>query len=336
MATKMKMQKGGATAYKADPKKKGSATVSTTKAFNPKNNTLTTVNKSSYDPRKTKDVKVEKFTPGKSSYKEVVTGAGAFRKPTETTFNSKNNTRTTVNYKNVDGKQVKQIKVTKYAPASSSPKAAKENKVFKGGYKPIDKTPVKTPTPAPVKSAPAAKSVSQLWKEKTGKDWSEAKSLGLSDGSASSNMALLKKLKSGSLTNSDLSSSKFKDVGTLETKKLDTPKAELETKRKGGSVTKMQAGGVVDKIRSGMRNISRKINAPIKKTFKASAQKYQTGGMVNSNAKVTASKVASGRPVKSAEPKSAAKKATGRVGGISKAPRAAAPKMKMGGSMKRK
>jgi hypothetical protein len=198
------------------------------------------------------------------------------------------------------------------------------------------RNPPVTKSSQPKSSTPAAKTVSQIWKEKTGKDWSEAKSLGLSDGSAASNMALLKKLKSGSLTNSDLSSSKFKDVGTLATKKLDTPKAELETKRKGGSVTKMQAGGVVDKIRSGMRNISRKINAPIKKTFKASAQKYQTGGMVNSNAKVAASRVASGRPVKSAELKSAAKKATGRVGGISKSPRAAAPKMKMGGSMKRK
>ena len=64
--------------------------------------------------------------------------------------------------------------------------------------------------------------------------------------------------------------------------------------------------------------------------------KYKTGGMVNSNAKVSASKVASGRPTKSTEPKSAAKKATGKVGGISKAPKAAAPKMKMGGSMKKK
>lgn len=64
-------------------------------------------------------------------------------------------------------------------------------------------------------------------------------------------------------------------------------------------------------------------------------KKYKTGGMVNPNASVQASKVAKGRPAKSAEPKSAAKKATGRVGGISKAPRAAAPKMKMGG-MKRK
>lgn len=65
-------------------------------------------------------------------------------------------------------------------------------------------------------------------------------------------------------------------------------------------------------------------------------KKYKTGGMVNPNAKVSASKVAKGRPAKSAEPKSAAKKATGRVGGVSKAPRTATPKMKMGGSMKGK
>jgi hypothetical protein len=63
---------------------------------------------------------------------------------------------------------------------------------------------------------------------------------------------------------------------------------------------------------------------------------FKTGGMVNSNAKVTASKVAKGRPAKSAEPKSASKVATGKVGGISKAPKAATPKMKMGGSMKKK
>jgi hypothetical protein len=64
---------------------------------------------------------------------------------------------------------------------------------------------------------------------------------------------------------------------------------------------------------------------------KGGAIKYKTGGMVNPNASVQASKVAKGRPAKSAEPKSAAKKATGRTGGISKAPKAASPKMKMGG-----
>jgi len=64
--------------------------------------------------------------------------------------------------------------------------------------------------------------------------------------------------------------------------------------------------------------------------------KYKTGGMVNSNAKAAVSKTTSGRPAKSAEPRTAAKKATGKVGGVSKAPKAAAPKMKMGGSMKKK
>jgi len=55
---------------------------------------------------------------------------------------------------------------------------------------------------------------------------------------------------------------------------------------------------------------------------------YKTGGMVNPNASVSVTKVSKGRPAKSAEPKSAAKKATGRVGGISKAPKAANPKNK--------
>jgi len=55
----------------------------------------------------------------------------------------------------------------------------------------------------------------------------------------------------------------------------------------------------------------------VKKGVK-SVMGYKTGGMVNSNAKAAASKVAKGK-----------------VGGISKAPKTASPKMKMGG-MKRK
>ena len=73
------------------------------------------------------------------------------------------------------------------------------------------KTPVKTPpvvkppvvkppvVKPPVVKKPAGKTVSQIWKEKTGTEWSEAKKQGLSDGSAKSNLALLEKLKSGSL-----------------------------------------------------------------------------------------------------------------------------------------
>jgi hypothetical protein len=63
---------------------------------------------------------------------------------------------------------------------------------------------------------------------------------------------------------------------------------------------------------------------------------YKTGGMVNPNASVQASKVAKGRPARSAEPKGASTKATGKTGGISKAPKTATPKAKMGGSMRGK
>ena len=55
---------------------------------------------------------------------------------------------------------------------------------------------------------------------------------------------------------------------------------------------------------------------------------YKTGGTVNSNASVSVTKVSKGRPAKSAALKSVVKKATGKVGGISKAPKAANPKNK--------
>ena len=61
-------------------------------------------------------------------------------------------------------------------------------------------TPKPTPKPAvktPAKPASSGKTVSQLWTEKTGLPWSEAKKQGMSDGSAASNMALMKKLQTG-------------------------------------------------------------------------------------------------------------------------------------------
>ena len=60
-------------------------------------------------------------------------------------------------------------------------------------------------------------------------------------------------------------------------------------------------------------------DAPTKSRKGIIPVKAKTGGMVNSNAKVAASK-----------------KATGKVGGISTAPKTATPKMKMGGSTKKK
>ena len=106
----------------------------------------------------------------------------------------------------------------------------------------------------PKKSEPT---VSQLWKEKTGTSWSEAKSLGLTDGSASSNIALMKKLKSGEISKSSLSKPKTETTPTPVTT-TPTPKptpyagsgmgamerADMEFEeqgfRRGGSVKKMR------------------------------------------------------------------------------------------------
>jgi hypothetical protein len=109
-------------------------------------------------------------------------------------------------------------------------------------YEPIKPTPTKKPTAPAAKPTPTkapAKTVSQVWKEKTGKDWSEAKKLGLSDGSASSNMALLKKLNSGKITDAVL---KPKE----ETKPATVPTRE-EAIEAGESLVRMRRGGVKGK-----------------------------------------------------------------------------------------
>jgi hypothetical protein len=67
------------------------------------------------------------------------------------------------------------------------------------------KPATKTTKPA---SKPAGKTVSQIWAEKTGTSWSEAKKLGLTDGSAKSNMALLDKLNKGTVSKSSISDMK--------------------------------------------------------------------------------------------------------------------------------
>jgi hypothetical protein len=65
--------------------------------------------------------------------------------------------------------------------------------------KPIVKKPdeKKPDLKNPVVVKPPAKTVSEIWKEKTGTSWSEAKKQGLTDGSMKANLALLAKLKSG-------------------------------------------------------------------------------------------------------------------------------------------
>jgi hypothetical protein len=109
--------------------------------------------------------------------------------------------------------------------------------------KPTTKTPAK----------PAAKTVSQVWADKTGMSWSEAKKLGLTDGSAKSNLALLDKLNKGSVSKSSISDMKkpakeekmptLSVKGTTVTKSNTSPSASSSTSETTPKPTAKQMSG---------------------------------------------------------------------------------------------
>jgi len=61
----------------------------------------------------------------------------------------------------------------------------------------IKKEIIKPPVKKEIVKPATGQTVAELWKEKTGTSWSEAKKQGLTDGSAKNNLALMAKLKSG-------------------------------------------------------------------------------------------------------------------------------------------
>jgi hypothetical protein len=91
-----------------------------------------------------------------------------------------------------------------------------------------------------------------LWQQKTGTSWSEAKKQGLTDGSAAANMALMKKLQSGSVNKNTIKADSDRKLFEKEMNqniqdelsgkiKFDEPVAAM---RRGGSVKKMRKGGI--------------------------------------------------------------------------------------------
>jgi hypothetical protein len=117
--------------------------------------------------------------------KKAATTKPTTTKPTTPKKDTKKDTKpTTPSYS-----AVKEVKSRMY-PATGTPKTpTKTLNVYAPKPKPAAKTPAKP--------AASGKTVSQLWTEKTGLPWSEAKKQGMSDGSAASNMALMKKLQTG-------------------------------------------------------------------------------------------------------------------------------------------
>jgi hypothetical protein len=120
---------------------------------------------------------------------------------------------------------------------------------------PKPKTPTKTldvyapkPKPAtktPAKPAASGKTVSQLWTEKTGLPWSEAKKQGMSDGSAASNTALMKKLQTGKPM--EYISSGYKIPAEDEARAID---AAYDAANGGPKTTMRRGGSVKRKMKS--------------------------------------------------------------------------------------
>lgn len=140
------------------------------------------------------DPRYKKMTPAqrnantvqslKDSFKMATPSKPAPKKPTNTQKVAANKAKVVAN----------KAKVVVNAQKVADNKAKVEANRKKVTAKP--KTPTKSTGPT----------VSQLWTEKTGLAWSEAKKRGLSDGSLNSNLALMKKLKSGEVSKSSLES----------------------------------------------------------------------------------------------------------------------------------
>lgn len=140
-------------------------------------------------------------------------------------------------------KAVKQVKET-------SMQKALLDRTTAGNIKTRDINPPKTApntTTKTTSTTSAGKTVSQLWVEKTGMPWSEAKKQGYSDGSAKSNMAIMAKLKAGETFKKTATKVADEAPITLATKKAEAvttsspnkdiiPLKKREEFRKGGTM----------------------------------------------------------------------------------------------------
>jgi hypothetical protein len=332
----MKKAGSSSTTYTVNPKYKDIPSYGSTTAYNPKNKTVTTVNKSAADPRYTKDVKVQKVTPASSSYKEVrIKGGKTYDAPTTTVYNKKNNTITTVNTKADSEGLTRQIKVTKLKPAGSKSEVKKkaEQIVPKKGYTPV-KTEVKKVEAKKVeaKKEPVKKVEVKKVAVKTEPKKVEVKqSVSTPAKSAESSVSPV------------LSAAIAKSTPTAPKISSET-KTMMDNLSKSSSTSEPAKQKLGDRIRAKFaeaaanrreRRAEKAESKSDKMKMGGAMKKMKTGGMVNPNAAVKRQAVAGSKGVRSGvNPKAAASSvARGRVGGTSASPKTATPKAKYGMSL---
>jgi hypothetical protein len=231
MSNKQVVKKDGKTVVTYDSKKTGAFGMATypakvTKVYDNKGNLIrgnrrvqgsygSSAMERIYDPKKKPTAKpTPKPTPKPVAKTPVKTPVKPTPKPVSKEYGPR--TKEVLNYmkpSNTLATKPKPITPTKPKPAA------------KTTPKPTATTPKPTPKPTTA-TKPAAKTVSELWAEKTGTSWSEAKKQGLSDGSAKSNMELMKKLQSGSVNKETIATMKDNSkVATLDAKDTKVTKS---------------------------------------------------------------------------------------------------------------
>jgi hypothetical protein len=133
----------------------------------------------------------------------------------------------------------------------------KQTKKVKSTIESLKRPEIKKKETKPEVPKTTTPSVSQLWQQKTGTSWSEAKKQGLTDGSAAANIALMKKLKSGDVNKESIKTPKPGTAASMDTFKKEMEKniqSELSGEttyeppvpamRRGGSVRKVRKGGI--------------------------------------------------------------------------------------------
>lgn len=187
---------------------------------------------------------VKKMQKGGSKLISTVKGTSAIN----TKLNPKKILETGFNYNTELAKKQKADAAAKADKAAAAKRAAakvasgkKVKAVVESLIRPKTVTATKTVVKTPVKT-PAGKTVSEIWKEKTGTSWSEAKKKGLTDGSMKANLALLAKLKSGSFDKENQPPARMETVKATDMKVSSTGPTELvrvkspEKKKKGGII----------------------------------------------------------------------------------------------------
>jgi len=148
---------------------------------------------------------------------------------------------------------VKPKATTQYKPVGSAKVSITNSKIKIEPNLGKNSSSVKTPVKTPVVKTPARKTVSEIWKEKTGTSWSEAKKQGLTDGSMKANLALLAKLKSGSFDKENQPPARMETKKASEMKVSSTGPTELsdvdnnELINKPGYGEKKKLGGIMRK-----------------------------------------------------------------------------------------